>query len=304
MKGKDFVIKFSGYISVFVLSAVFILASVVTVSESGRTVSEIIYEGALGFMFGLGIDSILGIQGLNNGKRSDLFISTKRLHGEMVNGISERIHELDGWCEKENEKALKIQRTKILAAEGLKYSECFDGIGQGKGYVSTYEYKSKKELRALDREGRTAEKAKARRERAKEKAYYKALHLRLTPLSAASLTGDSVHPDDPHYFGESERDYERRSVATDAIKKVMTAGIFGYYCVEQVMNFSPAALIWRCLQVCIYMVGGIFKMLSAQSFIVNDYRGQIVRKIDYLQMFKNSKTEVKEYGGYISGEGF
>lgn len=302
MSGKDFVVKFSGYISVFVLSAVFILASVVTISESGRTVEQIVIEGALGFMFGIGVDSILGIQGLNNGKRSEAFLKTKRLHGEMVNGISERIHELDPWCEKENAKALKIQRTRILASEGIRYSDCFNEAGEGIGYSSAYEPKSKKELRAMSHDGRAAEKLKVQAETAKRKAYRKALHLKLTPLSTAALTGDCASPDDPYYFGESEKEYERRSVTTDAIKKIATAGIFGYYCVDQVMNFSPAALIWRCLQVCIYIAGGVMKMLSAQSFIVNDKRGQIVKQIDYLQMFKNSKTEVKEDGGHISDE--
>lgn len=304
MKGKDFLVRFSGYVVVFLLSAIFILASVVTISKSGRTVAEIIAEGALGLMFGLAIDSLLGMQGINNGKRSKEFLETKRLHGEAVDAISPRIHELDDWCEKKNREVLMLQRTKILAAEGLRYKDCFDADGQGLGYASDYTPKSKDELRALDREGRTQEKDKRRRERARERAYYKALRLKLTPLSAASLTGDSARPDDPHYFGENERGYERRSIINDFFSKGCTAGIFGYYCVEQLINFSPAALIWRCLQVGIYLAGGIFKMISAQAFITGDYRGQIVRKIDYLQMFKNSKTEVKENGGHISGEGF
>ena len=303
MKGKDFLVRFAGYIVVFLLSAVFILASVVTISKSGRTIAEIIAEGALGLMFGLAIDSLLGIQGINNGKRSKEFMETKKLHGETVDNISPRIHELDAWCEKKNAEALVLQRTKILAARGLRYIDYFDGEGQGLGYASGYTPLSKEKLRTLGREERRQEKLKYKRERAREKAYYKALRLRLTPLSAASLTGDSARPDDPHYFGENEKGYEKRALFTDLFSKACMAGIFGYYCVEQIMNFSPAALIWRCLQVGIYLAGGIFKMLSAQAFITGDYRGQIIRKIDYLQMFNNSKVEEKDNGGdNVSGK--
>lgn len=283
MKGKELLAKFSGYISAFLLSAVFILISAVTVNKSGRTFYEIFYEGALGFMFGVSIDGLLGMQGLSNGKRSELFLNTKRLHGAAVNDISDCIQELDGWCEKENARALKDGRAKLLISVGLKYSACFDESGVGLGYI-----KKQIDTSGLSRVKKREARLYNRRERERERVYYKALRLKLTPLSAAVLTVDSVRPDDIHYFGASEKEYERRSFFSDALKKLFTAGIFGYYCVETVLNFSAAAFIWRTLQACIYLSGGIYKMLSAQAFIVGEYRSQLVRKIDYLQMFKNS----------------
>lgn len=287
MKKKDLFIRFSGYISVGFIAMVFVAMGLITISKTGRSVSEIVIESALGFIVGLLIDSILGLQGLSNGKRNDLFLETRTLHGETVDGISPHIHELDSWCAKKNSEALKLQRTRILAAEEMKYDDYFDQNGQGKGFSApkaNNKYEEKKYKRM-------------------ERAYAKALKLRLTQLSAAALTSDSVRPEDPHYLGESENEYKRHAIAEDAIKKAGVALIFGYYTVEQLISFSPAALIWRLLQVSVYIVTGVTKMISSQNFIINDYRQQIIRKVNYLLMFKNDIERGGNNGELkISGE--
>lgn len=271
MKKKDIFTRFSGYISVSFIAVVFVAFGLLTINKTGRTVREVIIESALGFIVGILIDSLLGMQGLNNGKRTDIFLETKNLHGQIVEAISPHIHRLDEWCKGKNEEALKLQRTRILAAEELKYGDHFDENGQGKG-ITLPEAKTKAEIKKNKR---------------RLKAYNKALKLKLTPLSASALTSDSVRPDDPYYFGETESRYERKEIISDVFRKVMMALVFGFYTFDQIVNFSPAALIWRLFQISIYIVTGIMKMISAQGFIVGDYRGQIVQKVNYLQMFKN-----------------
>jgi hypothetical protein len=275
---KDILVRFSGYISVGMIAIAFVFVGLLTISKTGRTVNEIIIESALGFIVGMLIDSILGMQGINNGKQSKLYLDTKSLHGETVESISPHIHLLDSWCRRKNADNLRRQRTKILMNEELAYENYFDENGKAKGYTPIYKGKDKEELR---------------RERARKRAYRKALRLKLTPLSTAALTAEGANPDDPFNFGETEGEYERHSLMSDALKKGFTALIFGYYCVEQVLNFSYAALLWRVLQISIHLVSGVFKMLAAQSFIVNNQRAQIVRKINHLSAFKNDITEGK-----------
>lgn len=275
---RDILVRFSGYISVGLIAVAFVFVGLLTISKTGRTVKEIVYESALGFIVGMLMDSILSIQGINNGKRNELYLETKALHGQAVESISPHIHLLEPWCGIKNAENLRKQRTKILACEGLTYENYFDENGEAKGYTPIYNGKDKTELK---------------REKSRQKAYRKALHLKLTPLSTDSLTADGANPDDPFSFGETEGEYERRSLTSDALKKAFTALIFGYYCVEQVINFSYASLLWRVLQISIHLVSGVFKMLAAQSFIVNNQRGQIIRKINHLSAFKNDITEGK-----------
>ena len=61
MKKKDLFIRFSGYISVGFIAMVFVAMGLITISKTGRSVSEIVIESALGFIVGLLIDSILPI---------------------------------------------------------------------------------------------------------------------------------------------------------------------------------------------------------------------------------------------------
>lgn len=286
IKGKDFFIRFSGYISVGMIAVTFVLVGLLTISKTGRTVNEIVIESALGFIVGMLVDSILGMQGINNGKRNELYLSTKALHGETVESISPYIHQLDEWCRRKNEDNLRRQRTKILMNEELAYKDYFDENGKAKGYTQLYTGKNR---------------AERKRERARNRAYRAALHLKLTPLSTAALTAEGANPDDPYNFGETEGEYERHTLIGDALKKAFTALIFGYYCVEQVVNFSYAALLWRVLQISIHLVSGVFKMLAAQSFIVNGQRAQIIRKINHLSAFKNDMIGGNTNVGEIQG---
>lgn len=284
---KDIFIRFSGYISVGFIAIAFVFVGMVTISKTGRTISEVIIESALGFIVGMLIDSILGMQGINDGKRNDAYLDTKALHSETVESLSSHIHLLEPWCRRKNADNLRRQRAKILMSEEMVYDDYFDEQGKSKGYTPTYKGNDKYEIE---------------REKARKKAYNKALRLKLTPLSTAALTAEGSNPDDPFNFGDTEGEYERRTLMSDALKKAFTALIFGYYCVEQVLNFNYATLIWRALQITIHLVSGVFKMLAARSFIVHSQRMQIVRKINHLTAFKNDVTEGKINGtGEVQG---
>lgn len=275
---KNIFVRFSGYISVGLIAIVFVFSGMLTIGKTGRTLSEIIYEGALCFIVGMLMDSILSIQGLNEGKRSDIYLDTKARHGEAVESITPYIHLLEPWCAGKNEDNLRRQRTKILMNEELVYEDYFDEQGKPKGYAPLYQGKDRDERK---------------RERSRRKAYRKALRLKLTPLSTAALTADGANPDDQYNFGETDGEYERRVLMGDALKKGFMAIIFGYYFVDQILNFSYALLLWRSLQIAIHIVSAVLKMIAARSFIMHSQRMQIVRKIDYLSAFKNDVTEGK-----------
>lgn len=283
---KNFFVRFSGYISVGVIAVVFIFGGMLTISKTGRTLGEIVFESALCFIVGMLMDSILSMQGINEGKRNEAYLDTKTLHGETVESISPYIHQLEPWCRQKNADNLRRQRTKILMNEELLYEDYFDEQGKAKGYTPIYSGKDRDELK---------------RERDRRRAYREALRLKLTPLSTAALTAEGANPDDPYNFGETEGEYERHTLMSDAFKKAFTALIFGYYCVEQVLNFSYAMLLWRGLQIAIHLVSGIFKMLAARSFIVHSQRMQIVRKINHLSAFKNDMAGGNNNVGEIQG---
>ena len=109
--------------------------------------------------------------------------------------------------------------------------------------------------------------------------------MRLKPLLASNLTSDGTKANDPFDFGRSKKSYTTRRSATDAVIKMLMAVIFGYFGVT-LGEPNVASLIWNCLQVILYVASGIIQMYSSFSWVVDDYRSSIIKKIDYLQKFK------------------
>ena len=117
------------------------------------------------------------------------------------------------------------------------------------------------------------------------KCFYKALHVKLTPLSACELTSEGSNMNDPYFFGRSKIEYEKQSSASDVISKIAVALIFGYYGVSLIQDFSYAQLIWNSLQVGIFILMGITKMYNSFIFITGEFRGRMVKKVTVLDMF-------------------
>ena len=93
---------------------------------------------------------------------------------------------------------------------------------------------------------------------------------------------------DPFDFGRSKREYTSQKNAGDLLVKLLMAIIFGYFGVTLATEINVASIIWNGLQIVLYITGGIIQMYNSFMWVVDDYRGSVVKKIDYLQKFKRS----------------
>lgn len=286
-KARDFLKKNIGYMIVGLLSAIYIATSVITMGKTGKTFGEIMADGAVVLFLGVFINRIFDLQGMMNGEREERVQDTIRMHGEAVVRVSPYLDRLDGWCDEKNAKALKMQRTKILAGEGMRYDDYFDDKGGAKTFVVNKDRLKDKYLRGDEIK--------------RLRCYRKALRLKLTPLTASGLTSEGGKKQDPYYLGRTKSQYERGATISDVVTKVIIACLFGYYGAELVQDFSYADLIWKALQIGIFFITGVIKMYQSYMFIVDEYRGRIIKKIDNLQKFENhinseKVTEVEENG--------
>ena len=119
-----------------------------------------------------------------------------------------------------------------------------------------------------------------------ERAYKRAVNVKIKHLSASSLTSDGAEYDNPYDFGRSKREFSKGKGIYDALSRIIMAIIFGYFGVTLVSEINLALIIWNTLQIVMYITGGVIGMYSAYMFIVDDYRMSIIRKIDQLQRFK------------------
>lgn len=262
-----------GYFIVAFASIVYILTAFLTVDKTGKTPTQIIADGAIAFFLGLFINRIFDLQGIMSGEREEKVISTKEEHGQLVLKISPHIDKLDAWCEKENAQNYVIQRTKILARAGLKYDECFDENGVAKDWRPDSD--------------KMKNKALVKSELKKWRAFSKAVGLKLTALTTSDLTSEGGKQQDPFWLGRTKAQYETGRGIKEVISKTGTALIFGYYGVRLIEDFNFANLIWTTLQVALFLVMGVISMYKSYIFIVDEFRGRIIKKIDNLQKFDN-----------------
>ncbi len=269
-KTRDFIRNNAGYIAVALICLAYVATAFVTIGETGKSVGAIIAEGAVSFFLGVFISRLLELQGIMLGERDDKMIATHNVHSKIVIKISPYIDRLDEWCNAQNAAALRYARTKILTSAGMKYSDYFkDDTPLGFKFTKcdNFAERTSQLLRYL--------------------AYKKALKPKLTPLSANALTSEGGKIDDINYLGMTKGEYEASTGLRDIVSKIAVAVIFGYYGVDMLANFSPATLIWRALQVGMFLVMGTIKLYRSYRFIVDDYRNRIVKKTDHLQKFDN-----------------
>lgn len=287
-KVKGFMEDAAGYLAVAVVSLLYIATAVFVPGATGKSLGTIIADGVASFLLGICINFNLNMQGVLRGERSDKMLATKKLHAQTVTDLAPFMHLLDGWCANQNEKAMRSARARILMQVGLRYEDCFDQNGVPK------------KLNLADVDDKTAE--------LRAKAIKKATRLTLSQLSSAILTGEGGREEDPYDLGENVSQYLQHSNLRDALSKILVALVFGYFGVQLIDSFSYAELIWRALQVAILLAMGVAKLTRSYLFMVDTYRGNIVRKINYLQSFKNwaeiqpQEREEKEDGSHNAGQ--
>ena len=283
-KIRDFFKQNIGYFIVALVSIVYIATAFITVDETGKTIGEIIADTAVVFFLGLFINRVFDLQGMMNGDRDERVQMAIVTHGETVVKISPYIDRLDEWCKLKNEENLKVQRTRVLASEGMRYEDYFNEDGSAKDFKPDEEKLKNKTLRKT--------------EKARIRSFKKALHLKLTPITAGALTSEGGKKQDPYNFGRTKGQYETQTSVRDIITKICIAGIFGYYGVRLIPDFNYATLIWNGLQVAIFLIMGCIKMYNSFMFVTGEYRTRIVNKTNNLEMFHNyiqslPKEEVK-----------
>lgn len=270
-KAKDFLRLNLFFIVVAAACLIYIARGFINIVETGKTVGEIIADGLVSALFGFFISKLLSLQGIAKGEIDPNVVSTTNLHARTVEKITPKIYLLDEWCERKNEEALLIARSKLLATKRITIDEFNKGI-----------YKT------ITPNG-IAEICENDLDKDKLRAVKRARKLKLTPLSASVLTSDGANVVDPYNFGLDKKGYSIRRDGKQLISKIMCGLLFGYYGVKLINEFNIASLIWTAIQVALFLVMGVIAYLQAYFFMVDEYRHRIIKKIDNLQKFDNEE---------------
>lgn len=292
------------------------------IETTGKTIIEIIGQGAVIFLIAYFICRLFSMQGLLAGDRKQDVISTNTLHAKCVSEIDPYINQLDDWCDKENTKTLQKIRKQILNKEGLRYQDCFDEEGVAKDItfpLKEIKFEKKNENGDIvilsPKDVKKNNPSKYRNEvykvklfnehqRAKMRAFKAAIKVKITLLSTDAITATTVKANDPHNLGMDRKKYQKLDAKSDLISKLIMGMVFSYFSFSFIIGWSY--LISAIIQVAIFLLFGGIRWVQSYYFVVEDLRRRTVRQINYLQRFKcdvglATKSDIEKENKVLGG---
>lgn len=268
---KRFMFKNIGFFLIAVVSALYIVKGLYTLGQSGKSVMEILGDGALSASVGFIIGHLMRQTGISYGEDDTELIRIRSYHARLLDEMTPHIDKLDSFCAEENANTLRTLRGRILSRNGIKYDDVFDAEGLPRNA----------ELRIPD--GASAELKRSIR--AKRKAIRRAIGIKITPLSPQSLSVDGARNDDPYNFGRTESQYLYSRGWRDIVSKVLFGILFGYYAIYITDSGSTESIVWASLQIGIYLIFGAAQMMQSYMFVKQECTARISRKIDIIGKF-------------------
>lgn len=253
-------------IAMVLLGLVYIFYGIVTIGKTGKTVDEIIAEGAVSFLVGFGMKLLQSVNGLLKGELDPKFVTTKQFYLSLLDETASIQQYLPKYCDMENENALRRVQTSILRKQNLKYDDFIND-------KIDIEKLNKKQLKALE----------------------KARNVEIAVLNDAILLSDSqVTIDSVKNLNVSKGTHLKFSTLKTFLTMFLMAILFGVYGIDPAKGFDWYGAIWCAIQVAIYIVLGIVEYFNSYMFMADTYRTALVRKCNHLERFKNMYNENPE----------
>ena len=237
----------------------YICYGIIDISETGKSLTQILMDGAIAFLFATFIIKMFDIDALKRGNKIEKVLQKQNEHERIANEVAEHCDLLEKWCMQKNKQAYISARTRILEAVGIKYSD--------------YERK------LLDYDKLTKQQ---------KQAIKKADKVKITKLNTNYLLGETAKTNDPHNIGRSKVDYERNIGFTSMFSRIATMIIAGYYSVDVITSASLMDLAWAFVQVVFFLLMGGLRWGQTYMYMNDEYPSFINGKINFLKEFQTA----------------
>lgn len=278
------------FLVVLIMCIVYIFYGLLTIEATGKSVLEILRDGAINFIFGWLIGKMLSMQGYGDGSRLPVLEKAKETHANRLAMANEYVDRIEDFVEYKNAEDLKRYQMAILSTEGLKY-DAFT-----KGEYSDYR-NLKKETFSLTYKGK----------RKYNKHQWRVIHLAYHPkikklIAGEILSGETVSFKGENDLGETKEQNSKKGDTKAFGSRMMFALFFGYFGVSMMAGFNWANLIWTAIQAITFLSSGMMRYYNAYTFMkdkmVLRYEKQTNKLVEFEQWNKNHPrpiitTEIK-----------
>lgn len=259
-----------GFIAVLIVTLIYVGWGLAVLVPKGDSILTILTEAALSLTLGFTIKNILKYQGIIGGENSEKFQASLQHYGSVLEASVPIFSVLPEFTDHKNKIAFKSVRTNLLQRVGLVYSDYFDGDGRFIGPdIKTPQKTITGKYKGISDE---------------ELTVYKCLTLKITMLTADDLTSDVENEtSDPLAMGKTKREWQVEGAAKQLVMQIITALIFGYYGLDYVSNLNKGMLIWKLVQIGLFILIGLFQLIKGYQFIIGPYRNRIIKKANLLE---------------------
>jgi hypothetical protein len=205
------------------------------------------------------ISTLLGQKGIVNGQRSDIYKATLLEYGNKVSSVDGHTDEFEKFCEEQKayEKD-KIQRS-LIASAGLKWDKVFVD-----GQFVIPNNLQKEQIIAIK----------------------KAVKAKVYNMEAGYILG-GMEQEFRSTKDETISSFQVKESTRMGLLKVLNSVIFGIYSIQIMQDFNWAAVIWKMLEVSVWMGFGYMSFFTNYEFVIEKYRKQIISKINLIVKFND-----------------
>lgn len=267
-KIRDTIRNELNYILIAIISVAFI-TSCCLVFTPNTDILSILSNCAVGTLVGWIIKTLLYKQGSNKAFQTKRMIAMQESYDALVSANNKDSEYYQAFCEIENEINIRNYQSQILAQVNLVYLKFLNGDYDG----NTYKNLKGEELEFTKQQKR---------------ALYKARHPKIFMISPNYLTNEATISIITTEKEEGLKSHEAKHSGKNFISMVITALLLGFLGVSLISGEALVAeIIWKILQILIYLAFGFFEYFKAYGWVTNDYYGYLKRRYDYLIKFQN-----------------
>lgn len=243
---------------------VYIFRGIATIEYSGKTIFQIIADTFITFIVGIAIKSLMGKNGIIDGRKSDKFMRTSKLYGQQLDSITPNIEHLDAYCDYKNWLVLRRKQTTILRKAGLSYR--LFSLGE-------YDNNPDPNIQSVIKKAREVDT------------------FQITSTMILNVVDSSE--EETRVLSLDIKNYEKTKLRNNILIGVSTSLLFGLCTLERGI-FDIAGILWTTIQVAIFLMLGALEYLNCFEFISENFRGKIIVVIGYIDEFKNLITKRPE----------
>ena len=258
---KKFIIKNLIYIAVMMLCIIYIVSGFIMVTDSGRSIVQIIGDSIIVFLFSYFIVQAFMLQGVIKGDQSVEVTSARKEHGEVKKEIGTSLAGLYNYLTIKNKQIEKEQKNELLYDFGLTLDMVEQGFDKSKF--------TKKELKKI----------------------YDIKNKKYKKIMVKDVVNENGKPDDV-LLGRTKIGFmTKRNLSTITTKIIYTL-MFGYFSTSFI-GFDISQFLWKLLQVTLFLIFGIMEYYHSYMFMTGEYYESLLKKTLILKEYHNFLGEKK-----------